>query len=96
MHVAIIGAGISGLACADALVASRHRVTLFDKGRGPGGGMSTRPAPVGDRSLQFDYGAQYFTKRDPGFVAQIREWETTGVAVRWPRPTTTPGSERPA
>jgi len=42
---AIIGAGISGLACAQALAAAGQPVTLFDKARGPGGRMSSRRLP---------------------------------------------------
>ncbi|MEL6486923.1 MAG: FAD-dependent oxidoreductase, partial [Pseudomonadota bacterium] len=35
--IAIIGAGMAGLACASALTAAGHKVQVFDKGRGPGG-----------------------------------------------------------
>lgn len=84
MRVAIIGAGMAGLACADALGARGHAVTLFDKGRGPGGRMSTRRLEVDGAMLTFDHGAQYFTARDPAFVARVADWETQGAAVRWP------------
>jgi len=47
MKIAIIGAGMSGLACADALLEVGHEVSLFDKGRGPGGRMSTRRIMTG-------------------------------------------------
>ncbi|NQV95660.1 MAG: NAD(P)-binding protein, partial [Sphingomonadales bacterium] len=30
MKIAIVGSGLSGLACADQLVAAGHRVRLFD------------------------------------------------------------------
>lgn len=84
LSVAIIGAGLAGLACADALVAAGHRVTLFDKARGPGGRMSTRriATPLGEAS--FDHGAQYFTARDPAFRAQVARWREQGVAAPWP------------
>ena len=39
-------------------------VTVFDKGRGPGGRLATRRAD----DLRFDHGAQYFTARDPRFA----------------------------
>lgn len=83
-HVAVIGAGMAGLACADALIAAGAAVTLFDKGRGPGGRMSTRryDTPLGEAS--FDFGAQYFTVRDPGFAAQVEGWAAEGLAARWP------------
>ena len=81
---AIIGAGISGLSCAKALTAQGHKVTLFDKGRGPGGRMSTRrfDTPLGETLA--DHGAQYFTARDPDFQCEVLDWERAGAAARWP------------
>lgn len=84
MRVVIVGAGIAGLACADRLARAGHAVALFDKGRGPGGRMSTRRAEAGGRALSFDHGAQYFTARDPAFVSAVGGWEAAGVAARWP------------
>lgn len=82
--VAIVGAGVSGLACARALCGWGHHVTLFDKGRRPGGRASTREHAVDDRIFGFDYGAQYFTARHPDFQAQTTKWEQRGIAARWP------------
>jgi predicted NAD/FAD-dependent oxidoreductase len=48
MRIVIIGAGMAGLSCAQAPVAAGHGVTLFDKGRGPGGRMSTRRVPMAE------------------------------------------------
>ena len=62
MRVAIVGAGLAGLACADQLVAGGHQVSLFDKGRGPGGRMSTRRMEDG---WAFDHGAPWFAAHDP-------------------------------
>ena len=76
--VAVVGAGISGLACARAL-RDRFRVKLFDKSRGVGGRMSTRYA--GD--YEFDHGAQYFTVRDPLFAAEVAAAEADGVVAPW-------------
>ncbi|QYE33526.1 MULTISPECIES: NAD(P)/FAD-dependent oxidoreductase [Sphingosinicellaceae] len=84
MLIAIIGAGLSGLSCADALVRQGHEVALFDKGRGPGGRMSTRRVEALGLTLHFDHGAQYFTVRDPAFALQVADWERDGVAARWP------------
>jgi predicted NAD/FAD-dependent oxidoreductase len=84
MDFAIIGAGMAGLACADALKEAGHNVALFDKGRGPGGRMSTRrmETPLGE--VAFDHGAQYFTA-----------WPMPGARQRLPCPgrpqATTPG-----
>ena len=84
MTIAIIGAGMAGLACATRLAAQGHAVTVFDKGRGPGGRMATRRAEVAGETLHFDHGAQYFTVRDERFAAQVRDWEAAGAVARWP------------
>ena len=81
--VAIVGAGLAGLACADELGAAGHRVTMFDKARGPGGRMSTRRIATDLGEAHFDHGAQYFTARDPAFQAMVARWETQGLAARW-------------
>lgn len=84
MKVGIVGAGLAGLACAEALKRSGHEVVLLDKGRGPGGRMSVRrmATPLGEAS--FDHGAQYFTLRDPGFLARAEDWLAKGVIAPWP------------
>ncbi len=84
MKIAIIGAGLSGLACADPLVAAGHQVRLFDKSRGPGGRMSTRRAQTSTGELRFDHGAQYFTARDPRFRAIVEQWRKGDLAAKWP------------
>jgi predicted NAD/FAD-dependent oxidoreductase len=84
MKFAIVGAGMAGLACADVLACAGHAVTLFDKGRCPGGRMSTRrlATPLGE--VAFDHGAQYFTARDPGFRSQVAAWADRQVVAPWP------------
>ena len=84
MRIAITGAGVSGLSCADALSGFGYTVSLFDKGRGPGGRMSTRRVEAAGQTLRFDHGAQYFTVRDAAFAAQVSEWHDFGVAAPWP------------
>ena len=79
VHVAVIGAGLAGVSCAIALQRAGFEVSMFDKGRGPGGRMSTRR---GD-DWQCDHGAQYFTARDPRFRAEVARWNEAGVAARW-------------
>lgn len=79
MRVAIVGAGVAGLACANGLTAKGCDVTLFDKGKRPGGRLST--LVLEERA--WDFGAQYFTARDPRFVACVAQWEAEGVASRW-------------
>ena len=41
-RIAVIGAGVSGALCAQALAQAGAQVELFDKARGPGGRMATR------------------------------------------------------
>ena len=42
LPIAIVGAGLAGLTCAQFLAQAGHRVHVFDKSRGPSGRMSTR------------------------------------------------------
>ncbi len=83
MQFAIIGAGMSGLACADRLRQASIGAVLFDKGRGPGGRMSTRWIETSRGTVALDHGAQYFTARDPIFRAQVDAWAQLGVVARW-------------
>ncbi len=83
-RVAIIGAGMAGLACAHVLTGRGSEVHLYDKGRGPGGRMSTRRVAIGDIEVGFDHGAQYFTARDKAFLAQVRTWQSAGLVAPWP------------
>ena len=78
-NIAIIGAGIAGLSCATALQNAGFNVTLFEKSRGPSGRLSTRVTP----QWQCDHGAQYFTARDPLFLAEVERWLKAGVAALW-------------
>jgi predicted NAD/FAD-dependent oxidoreductase len=78
-RVAVVGAGMAGLVCARALVRGGCRVTLIDKGRGPGGRLSTRRID----GLAFDHGAQDFAARDAGFAQALQEWRAAGVVSRF-------------
>ncbi len=77
--VAIIGAGVAGLAAARLLTASGVACTLFDKSRGLGGRLATRR--VG--ALEFDHGAQFFTARGARFAALVEAWRSAGLAAEW-------------
>ncbi len=81
--IIVVGAGMVGLACATRLAAAGQQVSLFDKGRGPGGRMATRRAEVEGKTHRFDHGAQFFTARDDGFRARVEEWQRAGVVARW-------------
>lgn len=80
----VIGGGMAGLACATGLARNGARVTVLDKGRGPGGRMAARRVEIAGEQVSFDHGAQYFTVRDPAFRAVVAQWEQAGVAARWP------------
>ncbi len=82
--IAIIGAGLSGLACAQALALAGCAVHLFDKSRSAAGRMSTRRAEDAQGAWQCDHGAQYFTARDADFRAEVQRWQQAGVAAVWP------------
>ncbi|HDZ47951.1 hypothetical protein LCGC14_0150200 [marine sediment metagenome] len=81
--VAIIGAGIAGLACGQVVANSNVHVTLFDKARGPGGRMSSKRRP----SATLDLGAQAFSVRDGNFQSTVDEWLTVGCIAPWPTST---------
>ncbi|WP_051685701.1 NAD(P)/FAD-dependent oxidoreductase [Rheinheimera texasensis] len=86
MRVAIIGAGMTGATAASALADAGAEVTVFDKGRGPGGRMSSKRLQLDGANggyLQLDMGAQYFTARHPWFLHQVRQWQQQGLVQRW-------------
>lgn len=83
-HIAVIGAGMAGIACARTLVQAGHRVTLFERSAKVGGRMATRLTEFGS----FDHGTQYFTVRDSRFAqalatvpGQCRPWSANTVQV---------------
>ena len=75
---------MAGLACAEELTSAGIDVTLFDKGREPGGRMSTRRIATVAGDASFDHGAQYFTVRDPAFRSRVERWREAGQAAPWP------------
>ena len=79
-HVAVIGAGISGLAAARTLADHGLKVTVFDKSRGLGGRMSTRRV---DGVPTFDHGAQFFSAVDPVFRRYLDSWIEQGLVAQW-------------
>ena len=86
-RIAIIGAGMAGIACARALQDAGFRPIVFDKGRGPGGRLATRRL---DGDIRFDHGAQYVTAHGAAFRAALSAVIKAGAAARW-RPSATPG-----
>lgn len=80
MKIAVIGAGVAGLACARRLVDRGHEVTVFERASAAGGRVATMRTEIGS----FDHGAQYFTGRDPAFVAEAKRWSAAGIVEPWP------------
>ena len=78
--VGVVGAGITGLACAQTLRNNGVDVTLLEKSRGIGGRVATRRI---DSGASFDHGAQYFTVTDATFEKQVKRWCDLGAAAVW-------------
>ena len=84
LRVAVVGAGIAGLSCAGRLRARPIAVTVFDRGRAPGGRLSTRRTTGDDgRVRAFDHGAPFFTVHDEQFGGFVRTWIDAGVCTHW-------------
>lgn len=79
LRVVVLGAGLSGLACARALADRGCDVVVLEKSRGAGGRAATRR----DGGWRFDHGAQYFTVRDERFARRVRAWCDAGLVARW-------------
>ena len=86
-RVGVVGAGISGLLCAQRLLVAAPglSVTVFEWGRGPGGRTARRRVSLADGGeVSFDHATPFFTASSPDFGAVLREWELAGAAARWP------------
>ena len=79
MRVAVIGAGIAGLACAEGLRQRRIETVLFDKGKRSGGRLSSLRLD----HYSWDFGAQYLTVGQGGFAAQVARWRQAGLVAPW-------------
>lgn len=79
VHVTVVGGGISGLACARAVRDAGKSVRVLDRGRGPGGRLSSRT--IEGRAV--DLGASYVVADDGEFGRVVADWERRGLARRW-------------
>ena len=77
--VAVVGAGVAGLLCAQTLAHHRVPVTVFEKSRGVGGRSATRRVDA----WSFDHGAQYFTVRDARIARLVESWRDEGLVELW-------------
>lgn len=89
MNIAVVGAGIAGLAAARSLLDRGHVVTVFERAKAPGGRVATRVVngvelPRGlSGEMAFDHGAQYFTVRDERFADVAAFWERDRLIAKW-------------
>lgn len=79
-EIAVIGAGVAGLAAASALHGAGHRVVVLEKSRGIGGRLATRRTRDG---LTYDHGAAIVHPRPDGFAACLRAAVAAGHAAPW-------------
>lgn len=79
VRIAVVGAGMAGLACAREIARADARVTVFERSRGLGGRLGTRRQ--GD--FAFDHGAQFVTARSRPFVKYLGIAARAGVAREW-------------
>lgn len=79
--IAILGAGVSGLAAAEALktFAPQATVRILEKNPAPGGRLASRQ---GQHQL-LDTTAQFFTARSPEFKTLVQFWEKQGWLQTW-------------
>lgn len=77
--VAIVGAGIAGLAAGQRLKSDGIEAFLFDKGKFPGGRLSTRQ----QHDRQFDHGAQYMRPHSGRAAVLFSKWRKQGLITPW-------------
>jgi hypothetical protein len=77
--VAVIGAGLAGLACARALGEAGVPARVFESQRAPGGRLATRRFAA----ASFDHGAQYLTAAEPGFAEVLQRAAAAGAVSTW-------------
>lgn len=77
--VAVIGAGLAGIACARRLNSAGFQVHVFECQRAAGGRLATRRF----EAASFDHGAQYLTVSDPVFRQAMRHSQAAGVVDIW-------------
>lgn len=84
--VAVIGGGISGIACATALADSGLTVDVLDRGHRLGGRLATqtlRDTGTAYDGRVVDVGASYFTVDDAGFGQVVGDWIDRGLVRPW-------------
>jgi renalase len=81
MHdVIVLGAGVSGLACARRLAQAGAGVVVLDRADKPGGRCATR----WHEGAPFDYGPLFIHGSDPSFLRAVSEAGESGRLDGWP------------
>ena len=78
--VAIIGAGVAGITCANLLKNNGFNPTIIEKSKSLGGRLATRKT---DSGVSFDHGVQFFTARSGNFKLQLENSLSSGVIETW-------------
>lgn len=81
-HIAIIGAGMAGLAAAKALTDAGHRVTIYEKSRGVGGQVATRRL----EGCIVDHGAQNIKPGDSSLAELMLQTLPTKDLIKIEQP----------
>ena len=79
VEIAVIGAGIAGLTCAQKLQQAGKSVVLIDKSRGLGGRLATRRLA----GTHADHGVCYLQEKGDRFGQWIDELVSTGILRVW-------------
>jgi renalase len=81
VNIAIIGAGMAGLACAQQLQTAGHQVTIFEKSRGLGGRVATRRL----HDTWMDHGVRYLEPQGPYSAALLEALRDRQIVDLWER-----------
>lgn len=79
VDVAVIGAGLTGLTCAQHLQQMGYQVVVLEKSRGLGGRVATRRL----HNTWADHGTAYFTQEDTQTAALVQHWRDRGILQPW-------------
>lgn len=79
LRIGVVGGGPAGLMAARTLADHSMEVTVFDKGRGPGGRISTRIFEEGS----VDHGAPFLRFTDERLKPWARAWARSGLIARF-------------
>ena len=77
--IVVIGSGIAGLAAAKHFNSKNFNITVLDKGKYPGGRISTRK----NKEFIFNHGAQFFTAKSKEFKKICQLGVEDNVLINW-------------